>query len=259
MIIREMSDVHNEFGVLEVQTSDEDKERILILAGDVDSARNSERNVDWINNLADKFKHIIYIAGNHEYYHGDFVKLNDYYDNAAWKSNVHWLNHKSIEIDGVVFWGGTLWTGLNKGDWSTMRRIQDCMNDFRIIHWDAAGRKYSTFQPEDMVDIFNENKPKVFECIKAARASGKRVVVISHHAPCSPSIARHYRGSEANEAYCMYIDNEVMTSGPDIWFHGHTHTSADYVVGGTRVICNPRGYEKYEPNQDFNPQLVVHI
>ena len=27
-----------------------------------------------------------------------------------------------------------------------------------------------------------------------------------------------------------------------LWIHGHTHTFFDYVVSGTRVVCNPRGY-----------------
>ena len=27
-----------------------------------------------------------------------------------------------------------------------------------------------------------------------------------------------------------------------VWIHGHTHTSFDYRIQGTRVVCNPRGY-----------------
>ena len=29
-----------------------------------------------------------------------------------------------------------------------------------------------------------------------------------------------------------------------LWIHGHTHDSFDYVLNGTRVVCNPRGYCK---------------
>jgi hypothetical protein len=57
-----------------------------------------------------------------------------------------------------------------------------------------------------------------------------------------------------------------------LWIHGHTHSSFDYVVAGTRVVCNPRGYarglgsdpEQASPtlsfeNPEFQPALVVEI
>jgi hypothetical protein len=31
-----------------------------------------------------------------------------------------------------------------------------------------------------------------------------------------------------------------------LWTHGHMHNTSDYLVGNTRVVCNPRGYVKYE-------------
>ncbi len=44
----------------------------------------------------------------------------------------------------------------------------------------------------------------------------------------------------------------------ELWVHGHTHYSFDYMVGNCRVICNPRGYSNID-NPDFNPNLVVEI
>jgi hypothetical protein len=31
-----------------------------------------------------------------------------------------------------------------------------------------------------------------------------------------------------------------------LWTHGHMHNTSDYLMGDTRVVCNPRGYDKYE-------------
>lgn len=263
MKIREMSDVHNEFGVLKMETSAEDKERILILAGDIDAAQHLEANFHWINSKAFDFKHVIYIPGNHEFYHGNFDAVTNFYKNAPWEPNVHFLDHESIELDGVVFWCGTLWTGLAKGDWAICNRVRQGMNDFRLITRDVdhktAKRTNGLFVPLDMIEIYEENKPKMFEAVRVAKEAGKKTVVVSHHAPCSPSIARHFRGSDMNDAYCMYIDEEVMDKGPDLWFHGHTHASSDYKIGNTRVICNPRGYDKYEENFEFDQHLVVTL
>ena len=37
-----------------------------------------------------------------------------------------------------------------------------------------------------------------------------------------------------------------------LWTHGHMHNVSDYLVDETRVVCNPRGYIKYEQRaKDF--------
>lgn len=59
-----------------------------------------------------------------------------------------------------------------------------------------------------------------------------------------------------------------MTQGPgapELWLHGHIHASQHYVVGGTRVLSNPKGYGPSLPrmptieNPDFNPALVIEV
>jgi hypothetical protein len=49
--------------------------------------------------------------------------------------------------------------------------------------------------------------------------------------------------------------------GPSVslWTHGHTHESFDYVVNGTRVVCNPRGYAPMELNAAFDPVLTINL
>ena len=46
-----------------------------------------------------------------------------------------------------------------------------------------------------------------------------------------------------------------------LWVHGHTHDTFDYLVKGTRVICNPRGYAKDGVNENlrFDPNLTIDI
>jgi hypothetical protein len=36
-----------------------------------------------------------------------------------------------------------------------------------------------------------------------------------------------------------------------LWTHGHTHDPFDYMVGKTRVVCNPRGYAGHDPQADL--------
>ncbi|MCU0545370.1 MAG: hypothetical protein MUE44_24895 [Oscillatoriaceae cyanobacterium Prado104] len=78
------------------------------------------------------------------------------------------------------------------------------------------------------------------------------------HAPSKKSIMPPFDRDILSAAYASNLDDFVAKSGAQLWIHGHTHTQFDYTIDATRVICNPRGYPD-EPNERFNPQLVVEI
>lgn len=42
-----------------------------------------------------------------------------------------------------------------------------------------------------------------------------------------------------------------------LWVHGHTHTSVDFEMAGTRVVSNQRGYPGEESG--FQPSLVIDL
>ena len=42
-------------------------------------------------------------------------------------------------------------------------------------------------------------------------------------------------------------------------FRSHTHEDFDYLIGSTRIICNPRGYINYEDRADHFELKVVEV
>jgi predicted phosphodiesterase len=48
------------------------------------------------------------------------------------------------------------------------------------------------------------------------------------------------------------LSNKIIDHGPDLWVHGHTHKSFDYMLGKTRVIVNPFGYKDVEMNPKYS-------
>ena len=42
-----------------------------------------------------------------------------------------------------------------------------------------------------------------------------------------------------------------------ILVHGHVHEAEDYVLAGTRVVCNPRGYPGEATG--FDPGLLITV
>jgi hypothetical protein len=205
-------------------------------------------------------------------------------------SNVHFLEKEIVKIDDVTFIGGTLWTDMNKEDPLTMFHVQRRMNDFRIVRnsnrmvtrtvpiyeenplytedgknggrynkneagfYIEVGQKKkqepSTFCPEDAVP---EHKAMV-DYIRTV-IEGKfdeKFVVVGHHAPSKQSThPRYQHDTLMNGAYSSSLD-EFILDHPQIklWTHGHTHEDFDYMIGTTRVFCNPRGYINYESKAD---------
>jgi hypothetical protein len=85
------------------------------------------------------------------------------------------------------------------------------------------------------------------------------VVVVGHHAPSKASTHPRYKNEyHMNGAYSTNLDDFILDRRQiKLWTHGHTHEPFDYMIGTTRVVCNPRGYDGYEDMADkFNLKYV---
>jgi hypothetical protein len=91
----------------------------------------------------------------------------------------------------------------------------------------------------------------------------KKCVVVGHHAPSFKSVHEQYASQTLmNGGYASDLSEFIMDH-PQIklWTHGHMHQPFDYVIGETRVVCNPRGYENdgYSENSGWNPNIVIEL
>ena len=266
------SDLHIEFGQLEVTNAH--NADVLILSGDIvtatdllgwspegDSYGNAKRFMTFFEQCSTNFKHVLYVMGNHEHYHGDFATSADTL-RAALKEypNIHFMDKESITIEDVTFIGGTLWTDMNKEDPSTLYSIKGVMNDFRIIKnssrkvtfKDEANKfheREARFCPEDTVE---DHKAMLTFIDETTKDSTKKYVVVGHHSPSKASTHPRYKEEVmVNGAYSSDL-SEFILDRPQIklWTHGHTHDPYDYMIGSTRIVCNPRGYINYEACAD---------
>ena len=233
---------------------------VLVLAGDVcigeslkrfpfyDNDRgtgslheyNSQFYQKFFENVAKEFKHVVYVAGNHEHYQGTYTKtLKALSENLAKVSeNIHFLDASLVDIDGVRFVGGTTWTNFGYMNEYSMYAASNGMNDFRVITYDRDGI-YRALRPRDSV----YEHTKYVDFINHASKEHDRVVVVSHHAPTFKSIAECYVGDSLNDAYASDLSNMILNrEGIKKWIHGHVHHNFDYEVGQCQVLCNPRGY-----------------
>jgi predicted phosphodiesterase len=272
------SDVHLEFGDLDLQNTD--NADVLVLSGDIMVAKDlimledtseaawlipttqhdrAHRYFDFIKRCSERFNHVVMVAGNHEHYHGDFnetMKLLKKY--FAEFTNVYVLDKETKVIDDVTFIGGTLWTDLNKEDPITLHAVKSMMNDFNCIRNTAVGPG-CRFLPIDSV----EDHHKMMQYLKFVLENNtdKPVVVVGHHSPSKLSTHPRYMNETLmNGAYSSDLSEFIMDH-PQIklWTHGHTHEPFDYMVGDTRIVCNPRGYHNHEERADEFELMFVEV
>ena len=108
--------------------------------------------------------------------------------------------------------------------------------------------------------LINDKKITNYDIYKTHFVDSK-VVVVGHHAPSKLSTKPAYeRDVLMNGAYSSDL-SEFILDHPRIklWTHGHTHNDFDYMIGSTRIVCNPRGYDGYESRADDFKLVTVEI
>lgn len=242
-----LNDLHIEFGDFTIPNTDAD---VIILAGDIGVGMEG---LTWIEgqNLN---KPVIYIPGNHEFYHND-IRLIDKLKTQA-PDNVRVLNDDAVVIEGVRFLGSILWTDFllfgETDKYFSVQCARKGMNDFEIIR--INGKR---FTPEDSIEMHEKSRDWL-SCMLSVPFNGKTVVV-THHAPSPRSVPLRFAKDLLTPAFASNLEGLMDGSRVALWAHGHTHDVFDYEVFGTRVVCNPRGYVSYQENTEFIPDLVVEI
>ena len=260
-----LSDLHVEFAPFVPPAVEAD---VVLLAGDI------HQGVDGIAWARAAFPHqeLVYVAGNHEYYRDHWDGLLPGLRRAAARHAVHFLEDDELVIAGVRFLGTALWTDFDY--FGPARRAEamlacvDYLTDFRLIRAmpdPQALREFHDGAPlapglltPGHVRLRHLRSRAWLEARLEAPHAGPTVVV-THHLPGAGSVAARYRDDLANAGFSSHLDHLMGKAA--LWVHGHTHDSFDYQIGGTRVVCNPRGYPLrggFE-NPGFAPGLVVHV
>lgn len=255
MRLQIVSDLHLEFGPIEILNAGDTD--VLILSGDICLASEFDKGIrTFFQKCSEEFRDVIYIMGNHEHYSGDFaLSATLLREGLEEFTNIHFMEKNTITIKDYTFIGATLWTDMNKNDPNTLWHVGRVMNDFRTVRNGEKGK----LKP---ADVYEEHL-STLEYIRSVvdKDPMQKYVVVGHHAPSKQSIKPHYRGDHlVNGAYSSDL-SEFILDRPQIklWTHGHTHDNFDYMVGTTRVLCNPRGYYNYEENDNFDPNMVVEL
>ena len=248
-----LSDLHVGYSALDTPLNDAD---VIVLAGDVAAPRQAAQ---WAMRLD---KPVIYVLGNHEFYGSSIDAAAAEMKRLCAGTHIHVLDNDEVIIDGVRFLGSTLWTDFMLFGDGTERtaaivEAQRLMRDFSRIRMDTATG--ALFTPDDSAALFQRNAKWLNRCLDTPHAG--TTVVVTHHAPSRRSIHPRFAGSLLNACFVSDAERVAGAGRAQWWIHGHTHDSFDYVLNGTRVICNPRGYAKAGVNETarFDPDFTIDV
>jgi len=226
---------------------------VCVVAGDV--MQGCGNSIRWLDQHVAPVMPIVFVAGNHEFYGHSIVEGLEWARvHAAECPRVHFLENDIAVIGGVRFVGCTLWVDFAlDGDmaWAAAN-FEGGINDTRAIAWRHLPAR-EAFTSKRVQELHGRSRA----FLQHALQFDGPTVVVTHHAPHPYSVNPRWKGSSLNPSFASDLTEVIVEHRPHLWIHGHMHDSAAYVVAGTQVLCNPKGYHNENPM--FDPTLVVEV
>lgn len=225
-------------------------EDVVVLAGDICSRTPPGKQRR--NRLLESIKvPVVYIPGNHEYYHGYDTRAAVYeqmVEEMSKYEHVHFMDDSFCVISGVRFIGSTLWTEF---ELIPERMTRDqlyaalplAIADFSFM----AGRDHHPVTGAEMAEWGSYSKTYINWLLREDPATP--TVVVTHFMPSTKSIAKRFAGDTLNCYFCSPCEH-LFRQPVKMWIHGHTHDACQYTLNDIPVICNPKGYHNEMSNYD---------
>ncbi len=184
---------------------------VLIIAGDCTlGADGYERFEEFIRYCSSKWKTVIYVPGNHDFYHGKtkqtMFEIELMYNKIFYRyPNTYYLNNRTIVIGDIAYIGSCLWANVPSS------YTEDYHN---ILRDDGV--------PLTSVDVTDMNSYSIHyisEMLKSTEVYRK--ICITHF----PPIQRAW--NPLKYSVSPYFENnlEYLMSNVLLWIFGHTHYS----------------------------------
>lgn len=258
-MIKLLSDLHLEFKVKlqNMEYFPYSGEEVLVLAGDISSGASN--CIDAAKRFhKEGYPHIVYVAGNHEYYNSGKIaefnaKLRQFSEeNADW---FHFLDRDwyANEKTKSIFIGATLWSNFDNNPIAELT-AQRGISDFRRI---------TDFSTRDCAERHVLDVSYIKDAIKTLSVlhPDYKMYVVTHFLPAKACIDPFYRNDHSglNSYFANSLDDYLFDQVPEglTWLFGHTHSPCNFQHGNTRLICNPYGYHGYESQIDFKNKCYV--
>jgi predicted phosphodiesterase len=222
----------------------------------------------FIEEVKPKFKAILIVPGNHEYYYTPDKRIKPTFGNTVQGTQrrlqnfcdkdpkLHYFERRSLtlKVDGnkFVILGTTLWTRIPK---SREKELRSLMNDYNHIYVAAVrnGEKIiRKLLPADVNRFHTMSKNFLEKEIEKAYKSNARVIILSHHMPYIKDEKNHHPG------YSSDMDS-ILKPNVIAWLYGHTHEEDRTKRKGVLYLSNPKGYQYQRTNFKQDKTISLKI
>lgn len=225
--------------------SEDRSEHTLIVAGDWGTVYDPALTKRFFDAACRRYGQVVAVPGNHEYWEISHTKtgaeaMNQVYAEIEKDYPNLFLVTKPerLELPGVPpVVAGTMWYGIPQpptphhfSDFSFMDSVTGPVQDWIFSQHDQFVNLLPSVQPGD--------------------------IVVTHHMPSTLSSDPEYLNSPYNHYFVSPMEAEILALEPALWLHGHGHSPADYKIGKTTILCNPRGYPR-ERTGAYEPLVVI--
>ncbi len=217
---------------------------ILALCGDIGSP-SLPIVKEWIADCAQQYDHVLWVPGNHEYYQKPYVHTMYEFDALEKQhKNLKVLRNERIDLCGVTFLGSTLWTQIDP-------TIAKYINDYIKIRWDEV----TPFTVQDSLSLHRRSVDFLDDEISLAAIEGRKVVVLSHHAP-DMRMNGKFLGNALNSAFATNL-HFLLRNPVEVWINGHTHQNLELIVNHVKCVANCLGYDEENTGGRLDATLDV--
>jgi len=255
------------------------------------------RFIKFLAQCAKHFAGVFVLTGNHEYYTNIGLTMEEIEERmeeiCEMHENVHFLQRQSVVIDDIRIIGATLWSNIPK---HFEKSAENTMTDFLKIYSSEGTRLRASKVRQLHLRDLNFIQAEIQEAI----LNDQQCVVLTHHAPSLrcfwpdgelpdeenifgleelavnviESLFNYFRGNPAlsedqNKALlvccCSNLESilrheEQEKPALTTWIYGHTHIPFDKIIGQTRVVTNPLGYDREpECRKKFRDNFTVDV
>lgn len=228
------------------------KAQVLILAGDIGRVHKYEQLKEFLEDVCDKFTHVLYVLGNHEYYTIRHLPERNMeqilYDMNKIKKdipNLHILNRSSVLIDNVCISGCTLWSNP-----------QGEVPNFIVRIPGITTKKYKELHEKDLHYIES--------MIEYCQKKKYKLLVITHHPPTYDVTQVNRNKEQYKFLYASHLDDLLVPDKVHTWVCGHVHKNFDKMIKhngkqfATRLVSNQKGKPK-DCITDFSFEKVIVV
>jgi len=254
---------------------------ILALLGDIGIPKKGDFIYrDFLLSMADQFKLVLVVAGNHEYYHckNEKVSVEQVNEHIQEICNLHpklkFMNQTSLLVNGVRILGCSLWSYIPPKAYDV---CEMSLNDYNLI------LTKNSIDKSKLVPLTAEKSSSWFESdikwiqdeiTKSKQNCETARVILTHHTPSfsntsAPMYTTHpwkshpedNDGTDRLWVNCCFssdVENLFGKENVNVWAYGHTHYNNDQIVNGTRLLSNQRGY-LFHMEESYSPRLSFFV